>query len=149
MGIKFSATQVLTSDLRQLVANPERMGTYGLKDTDKTNLTIHEVNIAMTPDPQKFGELLHSVHEIIGVHFVNKDIYIRLGKVFKELNIEDIDPDLQIAINQANETRPDSPAKQFAEWPLDYGPTFSPKAVIWKAKEKAGRRNVEFDDYQA
>lgn len=49
-------------------------------------------------DPKRSGQLFHEMHRILRDHYVDVDIYRRLGHAFTELGIEDIDPELKIAI---------------------------------------------------
>lgn len=176
MAIKFSSVGCFVVDVKSLAKNSER---HSFNNDEVTRLnkifaeidTLHhmevysadqkfigphvELNITeevvdISSNPKRSGELFHQIHEVLQSHFINKSIYITLGKAFKELGIENINPDLQIAINKAYETRPDSPLKEWASWPPDYGFQFCPQAVIRKSKEgKGGSKEVDwnFGDY--
>jgi hypothetical protein len=171
MAIKFSFLGSFVTDIKRIASNPEQ---HYLKEDEvgklkeileelnnlhhieiyhpdtkfigpNIELNITEEVVDISSNPQRSGELFHQIHEVLQSHFVRKDIYVTLGKAFKELGTQNIDPDLQIAISKAYETRPDSPLKQWAEWPPDYGREFCPKAIIRKSKEgKGGRKEADF-----
>lgn len=54
-------------------------------------------------DPRKSGKLFHEIHKVLRDHWVAIDIYRNLGGAFLELGIEDVDPELQIAIKYGTE----------------------------------------------
>jgi hypothetical protein len=91
-------------------------------------------------DPRKSGQLFHEIHRVLRDHYVAIDIYRCLGRAFSELGIEDVDPELQIAINYGTENFNRRGIGLYA----NISQEMCPRVVIESALKRQGRSKEQF-----
>lgn len=94
-------------------------------------------------DPIRSGQLFHEIHNILREHFVDVDIYRRLGQAFIELGIGDIDPELKIAIEYGTRNA-EARYRSLYDHGLDFHNQMCPRVIIESELKKRNNSKERF-----